>query len=69
MTLEQIDTFLSQLTNEQLIARASEARHDLRLARIENPGSEWQKECERALFAYTTELFRRDALKDEWPTT
>ncbi len=64
MTQEQIQKYLSGLSDEQLIREASRAQTDLKLARATEPGSEWQRTCETACFEFQNEVVRREMARE-----
>ncbi len=64
MKESQIRFFMSQLSDEQLLAKLKEAQEDLALARVNDPGSDWQHTCEAATFSFGNEKIRREMLRE-----
>lgn len=57
-----IENYLSELTDEQLIAAVKMAETDLANAASENPNSEWHQSCFAGLIIYAGEI-RKHGLK------
>lgn len=58
MSTDQRD-FLDSLTNEELLGWYEIATHDLNLAAVLQPNTEWHEQCFAATFALGQELVAR----------
>jgi len=64
MTFAQAQSYLASLTDAQLVEKLAESMTDLKLAKQDDPTSDWFLACESGVVAYQSEIYRREALRE-----